>query len=108
MALFATLLAGSYSKRMHRRCKAITQRGNAVRAYDAERTLCNIVRGRKVVDPLQVTAPAMRAHTASRDRNVSKLMGYARKLEVERKIRAPWRRCYEDRERDAAQDAHQQ
>ena len=90
---------------MHRRCKAITQRGNAVRAYDAERTLCNIVRGRN--DP-QVAAPAMRAHTASKDRNVSKLMGYARKLEVERKIRAPWRRCYEDRERDATQGAHQQ
>ena len=29
----------------------------------------------------------MLAYTASRDRNVSKLMGYARKLGVERKIR---------------------
>ena len=68
------------------RCEAYTQYGNLVRVYDAERTLCDIVRGQKVVDS-QVVVPAMRAYAASRDRNVSKLMGYARELGVEPKIR---------------------
>ena len=44
-------------------------------------------RAREKVADSQVVVPAMRAYAASRDRNVSKLMGYARKLGVERKIR---------------------
>lgn len=68
------------------RCEVTTQYGNAVKAYDVERTLCDIVRGQKVVDS-QVVVPAMRAYAASRDRNVSKLMDYARRLGVEPKIR---------------------
>ncbi len=69
------------------RCEVRTPYGNSVRAYDIERALCDIVRGQKVVDS-QVVVPAMRAYAANRDRNVSKLMGYARKLGVERKIRS--------------------
>lgn len=69
------------------KCEVRTPYGNSVRAYDIERTLCDIVRGQKTVDS-QVVVPAMRAYAASRDRNVSKLMGYARKLGVERKIRS--------------------
>lgn len=44
-------------------------------------------RAREKVADSQVVVPAMRAYAASRDRNVSKPMGYARKLGVERKIR---------------------
>lgn len=68
------------------RCEIRTQYGNIVRAYDIERTLCDIVRGQKTVDS-QVVVPAMRAYAASRGRNVSKMIGYARKLGVEQKIR---------------------
>lgn len=64
----------------------VTQYGNPVRAYDAERALCDIVRGQAVVDS-QVVVPAMRAYAASRDRDVVKLMKYARKLGVEAKVR---------------------
>ncbi|MCI7729864.1 type IV toxin-antitoxin system AbiEi family antitoxin domain-containing protein [Enorma burkinafasonensis] len=64
----------------------VTQYGNPVRAYDAERALCDIVRGQAVVDS-QVVVPAMRAYAASRDRDVVKLMEYARKLGVEAKVR---------------------
>lgn len=67
-------------------CEARTLYGNPVRAYDAERTLCDIVRGQGVVDS-QVVVPAMRAYAASRDRDPAKLMGYARKLGVESKVR---------------------
>lgn len=67
-------------------CRMTTQYGNAVRAYDVERTLCDIVRGQRVIDS-QVVAPAMRKYAASKDRDPVKLLGYARKLGVEAKIR---------------------
>ena len=67
-------------------CRVATQYGNAVRAYDVERTLCDIVRGQRAVDS-QVVAPAMRKYAASRERDPVKLLGYARRLGVEAKIR---------------------
>lgn len=67
-------------------CEMTTHYGNPVRAYDAERALCDIVRGQAVVDS-QVVVPAMRAYAACRDRDVVKLMKYARKLGVEAKVR---------------------
>lgn len=63
-----------------------TSYGNEVRAYDLERTLCDVVRGRRVVD-VQVVNPAMRRYVRSGARDVQKLLGYARALGVERKIR---------------------
>ena len=63
-----------------------TQHGNVVRAYDLERTLCDLVRGQRMVDS-QVVTPAMQAYVRSSKRDVAKLIGYARKLDVERKIR---------------------
>ena len=66
--------------------QVMTQYGNAVRAYDVERTLCDIVRGQRVVDS-QVVAPAMQKYAASKDRDPVKLLGYARRLGVETKVR---------------------
>lgn len=63
-----------------------TSYGNEVRAYDLERTLCDVVRGRRVVD-VQVVNPAMRQYVRSSARDVQKLLGYARALGVEKKIR---------------------
>ena len=62
-----------------------TMYGNVVRAYDLERTLCDMVRGRRLVDE-QVVNPAMRAYVRRHDRDIPKLLGYARKLGVEGKI----------------------
>lgn len=59
--------------------------GNAVRAYDLERTLCDMVRGQRFPDE-QVLNPAMRAYMHRRDKNIPKLLGYARELGVEGKI----------------------
>lgn len=66
--------------------EARTQYGNAVRAYDVEKTLCDLVRGQRVVDS-QVVAPAMCAYAARRDRDPMKLVEYARRLGVEAKVR---------------------
>ncbi|WP_299062027.1 type IV toxin-antitoxin system AbiEi family antitoxin domain-containing protein [uncultured Actinomyces sp.] len=63
-----------------------TQHGNVVRAYDLERTLCDLVRGQRMVDS-QVVTPAMQAYVRSPKRDVAKLIEYARKLGVEKKIR---------------------
>lgn len=62
-----------------------TMYGNAVRAYDLERTLCDMVRGQRFVDE-QVVNPAMKAYVNRRDRDIPKLLAYARALGVEAKI----------------------
>ena len=67
-------------------CEIRTQYGNVVRSYDIERTLCDLVRGRKVVDS-QVVAPAMQAYVGRKDRDPMKLIEYARRLGAETKIR---------------------
>lgn len=67
-------------------CQVKTSYGNAVRAYDLERTLCDLVRGQAVVDD-QVVTPAMQAYVRRPDRDPVKLTGYAQALGVEGKIR---------------------
>jgi hypothetical protein len=63
-----------------------TSYGNAVRAYDLERALCDLVRGQAVVDD-QVVSPAMQAYVRRPDRDPVKLVDYARALGVEGKVR---------------------
>lgn len=63
-----------------------TQHSNIVRAYDLERTLCDLVRGQGTVDS-QIVIPAMRAYVKSPKRDVEKLVEYAHRLGVEKKIR---------------------
>lgn len=60
--------------------------GNEVHAYDLERTLCDIVRGQRVVD-VQMVNPAMKRYVHGSDKDVQKLLGYARAVGVEKKIR---------------------
>lgn len=67
-------------------CRVRTSYGNDVRAYDLERTLCDLVRGQAVVDD-QVVSPAMKAYVRRPDRDPVKLTDYARALGVEGKIR---------------------
>ena len=63
-----------------------TPAGNKVRAYDLERTLCDLVRGTASIDA-QLVNPAMKAYVRSRSKNVPKLLGYAEKLGVLKKVR---------------------
>ena len=67
-------------------CQVTTSYGNAVRAYDLERTLCDLMRGQAVIDD-QVVSPAMQAYVRRSDRDPVKLTAYARALGVEGKIR---------------------
>ena len=63
-----------------------TSYGSIVRAYDTERTLCDLLRGQGVVDD-QVVTPAMQAYMKRPDKNLVKLMDYADMLGVEKKIK---------------------
>jgi len=54
--------------------------GNSIRVYDAERTLCDILRG-KGIDP-GVTAAAFKQYLANGKVDVGKIMDYAEALRV--------------------------
>lgn len=64
-----------------------TSYGNKVRAYDLERTLCDVVCGQRIVD-VQVANPAMRQYARSGSKDVQRLLGYAHALGVKKKIRS--------------------
>ncbi|EPD31568.1 type IV toxin-antitoxin system AbiEi family antitoxin domain-containing protein [Gleimia europaea] len=68
-------------------CEVITSHGNTVKAYDLERTLCDLVRGQQILD-VQIVTPAMQTYVRRSDRDVAKLLQYARHLGVENKIKA--------------------
>lgn len=63
-----------------------TPYGNEVECYDLERTLCDMLRGHRVVD-VQVVSPAIRRYVRGSERDLRKLLEYARLLGVEAKIR---------------------
>ncbi len=62
-----------------------TPYGNPVRAYDAERTLCDALRGTSSPD-LQLVSPAFRSYLSSGERNLPKLQLFAGKLGVAAKV----------------------
>lgn len=67
--------------------KLVTPYGNTVVCYNIERTLCDMFRGQGTIDA-QIVAPAMQAYTRSATRDIPKLVEYARKLGVEKKVRS--------------------
>lgn len=64
-----------------------TPGGNIVRAYSAERTLCDILKVRNYVD-VQVVTDAFKRYSARKDRNIPQLSEYAHLFNVDERIRA--------------------
>lgn len=60
--------------------------GNMVRAYDRERTICDILRYKKSMD-VQVFQYAMKEYMADSQKNLNNLMAYAKKFQIEPIIR---------------------
>lgn len=60
---------------------------NRVRAYNAEKTLCDILRPVNHVD-IQMVASAYKQYLASKDRNIILLSEYTEALRTERRLRA--------------------
>jgi predicted transcriptional regulator of viral defense system len=64
-----------------------TPGGNIVRAYGAERTLCDILRPRNHMD-VQIVTDAFKKYASSRKKNIPLLSEYARVLKVKDRLRA--------------------
>lgn len=64
-----------------------TPGGNIVKVYNAERTLCDILKPRNHTD-IQIITDAFKQYTLRKDRNIPMLSDYARLLKVEGKVRS--------------------
>lgn len=64
-----------------------TPGGNLVRAYSAERTLCDILKARNRVD-VQVITDAFKRYAARKDKNIPLLSEYAQALRVGNRLRS--------------------
>ena len=60
--------------------------GNMVRAYDMERTICDILRYKESLD-VQVFQYAMKEYMASDRKNLNHLMAYAKRFQIESVVR---------------------
>ena len=65
--------------------KRLTSFGHEVRCYNAERTICDMVRDEKKVD-VQVLVDGLRQYAARKDKDMILLMEYARRFRVEKEI----------------------
>lgn len=63
-----------------------TSFGNTVRAYDMERTICDILRYKDTMD-VQVFQYAMKEYMASAHKNLNHLMEYAKRFQIESAMR---------------------
>ena len=63
-----------------------TNLGNKVRAYDMERTICDILRYKDSLD-VQIFQYAMKEYMADSQKNLSHLMAYAKKFQIEPAMR---------------------
>lgn len=82
------IVAKSSPERMHglEQVELATPYGNAVRAYSAERTLCDMLRGTSSPD-LQLLSPAFRAYLSSSERSLPRLQSCAKALGVAAKVK---------------------
>ena len=67
--------------------EVITPGRNIVKAYSAERTLCDILKPRSRVD-IQMVTEAFKRYDVRADKNIPLLSEYAKKLRVETRLRA--------------------
>jgi hypothetical protein len=66
--------------------EAQTPAGQTVRVYNAERTVCDLVRSRRKLDAQEVQA-AFKAYMGKKDKNIPLLLRYAKAFNVEKIIR---------------------
>ena len=63
-----------------------TPGGNAVRLYNAERTLCDILKGRSNVE-IQIVVEAFKRYAKLDKKDIPRLSDYAKLMRVEKKLR---------------------
>ena len=65
----------------------ITPSGNKVKAYNAERTLCDILRPKNHVD-IQIITNAFKKYINGKEKNIPLLSQYAKELKVSKQLQA--------------------
>lgn len=63
-----------------------TSFGNTVRAYNMERTICDILRNKSSMD-IQIFQFAMKGYMASNQKNLNQLMVFAKRFQIEAAMR---------------------
>jgi len=64
--------------------KVFTMFGHIVFAYDKERTICDLIRNRKDTDP-EIFVKALNSYMRSKEKNLNRLMDYAKVFKIEEK-----------------------
>ena len=59
--------------------------GNPIKVYDLEKTICDIIKYRKSLEK-EVFYKALYSYSKKRDKNISKLFSYAKKMGMEKQV----------------------
>ena len=57
-----------------------------IKVYDVERNICDIIKNKNKMD-IEIFTQALKEYANSSDKNLNKLMRYAKKLKIENKVR---------------------
>lgn len=60
--------------------------GMKIRVYDIERTICDIIKNKNKMD-IEIFTKALQRYSRSKEKDLNKLMRYAKKLNVDKKVR---------------------
>lgn len=60
--------------------------GNTVRVYDKEKTICDIIKNKEKIE-FEVYVKALNNYAKSKEKDINKLMEYARIMKIENKVR---------------------
>ena len=60
--------------------------GMEIKIYDIERTICDIIKSKNKID-IEIFVKALQKYSKSRNKDLNKLMRYAKKLNIEKKVR---------------------
>lgn len=66
-------------------CEVETPNGNKVRAYDLERSICDIIRSKNRMD-LEQVKKAIRQYMKNKDKDMSKLSEYSKKMGINEQV----------------------
>ena len=60
--------------------------GMKLKVYDMERTICDIIKNKNKMD-IEIFTKALQRYSKSKEKDLNKLMRYAKKLKVDKKVR---------------------
>ena len=60
--------------------------GMKIKVYDVERTICDIIKNKNKMD-IEIFTQALKEYANSLNKDLNKLMRYAKKLKIENKVR---------------------